>query len=451
MYHEQDLRFLQDIYDRKSNDIALLYGRRSCGLSEIISDFVKDKQYLYYKACSVRDNTQKELFAGEIYDQTRSLIFPNEDYEKMMTDYISNMGDEKAVVIFDDFQYLIRQNPTLINHFTNILFKGCEPGSAMFLIASDDIRWVENDMIRLVGRRSSEISGVIKLNEFTPAEFVRLFPDMPAAEAVNIYSFLGGKGALYTDITNRTTIKDVVIEHLKRWSDVYFDPNSFLPKEIREPIVYNSILVYLASGVTKLNDIHKKMDIDRAKLSVYLKTLIEYGIVEKAANSIYHICDRMILFYYRFVFCHISSVSVLGPERFYRKYIEKNIPGFAEEVYPLFCMEYIRMLGANGLLSFKMTGVEEFFDKDGAIDFIIVAAGGNIIACTCKFVQPSMNHKIYDMIRSSIKKNKLVCENIWLFSASGFDQKLTTMAKTTEGLNLVDTEGFKGFVDTSVL
>ena len=109
------------------------------------------------------------------------------------------------------------------------------------------------------------------------------------------------------------------------------------------------------------------------------------------------------------------------------------------------------MLGTKGMLSFKMTDVEKFYDKEGAIDFIIVAAGGNIIACTCKFVQPAMNHNIYDIIKASIRKNKLVCENIWLFSASGFDQKLTAMTKTTEGLNLVDTNGFKGFVDTNGL
>lgn len=450
MYRKQDLRFLQDIYGRKSNDIALLYGQRSCGLSEIISDFIKDKQCLYYKAGSVRDNTQKELYAGEIYDQTKSLIFPDEDYEKMMTNYINEVGDEKVVVIFDDFQYLAKENPTLINFFSNMLYNGCRPGSAMFLLASDDIRWVENDMVRLVGRRSSEISGVIKLNDLTPAEFMGMFPGMNASEAVGIYSVLGGKGALYTGLTSASTVKDVVICHLRRWSDIYFNADSFLPKEIREPLVYNSILVYLASGVNKLNDIHKKMDMDRAKLSVYLKTLAEYGMVKKAATSIYVIADRITLFYYRFVFCHFSSLAMLGPERFYRKYIEKSIPAFAEEVYPLFCMDHVRMLSAAGLLSFKMMGTEPFYDKEGAIDFLIVAAGGNIIACSCRSAQ-AMNPNTFDLVRASIKKNKLICDNIWLFSALGFDQKLTAMKKTTEGLNLIDTDGFKGFVDTNGL
>ncbi|MBO4903654.1 MAG: hypothetical protein J5367_00365 [Lachnospiraceae bacterium] len=447
MYQHQDLRFLQDIYDRSSNDIALLYGQRSSGLSEIISDLIKDKECLYYKACPVRNITQKELFAGEIYDQTKSLIFPNEDYEKMIISYINARTDSKTIVVFDDFQYLVRENPTLINFFTNMLFKGCRPGSAMFLLVSDDIRWVENDMIRLIGRRSSEISGVIKSNDLTPALVCKNFATMPFSEVVGIYSILGGKGALYNNITGKTTAKDVIIDHLKSWSDIYFDANSFLPKEIREPAVYNSILVYLASGVNKLNDIHRKMDIDRAKLSVYLKTLIEYGIVEKAATSIYEIKDRIVRFYYRFVFCHISSLTVLGPDRFYKKYIEKNMGAFCEEVYPLFCMDYIRQLGLAGRLSFKLTSVDKFFDKEGVIDFLIVAAGGNVIACTCKFSQPAMNHSTYELVAASIRKNRLMCENIWLFSANGFDQKLTAMNKEIEGLNIVDLSDGKGFVD----
>jgi len=102
------------------------------------------------------------------------------------------------------------------------------------------------------------------------------------------------------------------------------------------------------------------------------------------------------------------------------------------------------------LLSFKMTGTEPFYDKEGAIDFLIVAAGGNKIACSCRSAQ-AMNNNTFDLVRASIKKNKLVCDNIWLFSALGFDQKLTAMKKTTEGLNLIDTDGFKGFVDTNGL
>ena len=80
MYRKQDLKFLQDIFDRSSNDIAVLYGSRDVGLSEVVSDLIKDKECLYYRASAVSESLQKELFAQELYDQTKSPILPNDDY-----------------------------------------------------------------------------------------------------------------------------------------------------------------------------------------------------------------------------------------------------------------------------------------------------------------------------------------------------------------------------------
>mgnify|MGYP006873027406 FL=1 len=67
----------------------------------------------------------------------------------------------------------------------------------MFLLVSEDIKWVETDMIRLIGRKSSEISGVIKLREFSPSEFAEHFPDMTIDNIIRIYSVAGGRSLLY--------------------------------------------------------------------------------------------------------------------------------------------------------------------------------------------------------------------------------------------------------------
>ena len=53
MYRKQDLQYLQDIFDRQSNDIAILYGTKDVGLSELVNDLIKDKECLYYKTSAV--------------------------------------------------------------------------------------------------------------------------------------------------------------------------------------------------------------------------------------------------------------------------------------------------------------------------------------------------------------------------------------------------------------
>ena len=438
MYKEQNLQYLQDIFDRLSNDIAVLYGHRSCGLSETLRAFIKDKECLYYRAGAVKDDTQRILFAAEVHEQTRSPILPTDDYEKLISSFIGDLTNEKKVIVLDDFQLILKENPTFINFLAGFLSERCEKGSVMFLLISEDIRWVEKDMIRLVGRKSSEISGVVKLNEFTPSEFSMCFPQMPIQQLIGIYSYIGGKCGYYDGITDDSTLRDVVITHLERYSVDDFDTDRYLPSEIREPQLYNTILFHIAAGTGKLGDLYELTGIDRAKLSVYIKALIETDMVEKTGTAFYRIKDRYIRFYYRFVYPHISSLYLLGAERFYRRFVEHEIMGFIEEAYPIFGMEQIRWLMANNRLNFKVSNIEEYHDKNKAIDFLIVAAGGNTIACACRYGGPHMSYKTYELVKASVRKNKLACDNIWLFSASGFDQKLTMFGSVTPGVKLID-------------
>ncbi len=63
---------------------------------------------------------------------------------------------------------------------------------------------------------------------------------------------------------------------------MYSEVEFLLHQELRETPVYNSVIEAVAMGNTKLNDISKKSIVeDTSKTSVYLKNLIELGIVER--------------------------------------------------------------------------------------------------------------------------------------------------------------------------
>jgi len=52
-------------------------------------------------------------------------------------------------------------------------------------------------------------------------------------------------------------------------------------QELRETAVYNTIIEAVALGNTKLNDIFQTTQIAKNKLTVYLKNLIDLGIVRR--------------------------------------------------------------------------------------------------------------------------------------------------------------------------
>ena len=71
-------------------------------------------------------------------------------------------------------------------------------------------------------------------------------------------------------------------------------------------------------------------------------------------------------------------------------------------------------------------------------NYLGIAAGGSVIACSCRYAPPHMSYSVVDRIRATVRRDKILCDNIWLFSAGGFDQKLSMYGSVTPGINLID-------------
>lgn len=77
----------------------------------------------------------------------------------------------------------------------------------------------------------------------------------------------------------------------------------WLSEELRETAVYDTILATLADGRHgKLNDMYAHTGFSRAKISVYLKNLMELELVEKVLPGTYEICNAFVRFYFCFLF-----------------------------------------------------------------------------------------------------------------------------------------------------
>lgn len=63
---------------------------------------------------------------------------------------------------------------------------------------------------------------------------------------------------------------------------MYSEVDFLLKQELRETPIYNSLIEAIALGNTRLNDISQKSLVDNtSKTSVYLRNLIELGIIER--------------------------------------------------------------------------------------------------------------------------------------------------------------------------
>lgn len=454
MHRKSDLQFLEDIYKRESNDIVLVYGDRFCDADNLIKAFIKNKDSFFYNALPLTEEVQKEVFYSQIGSLVKKNTSDNPDEYNLLSPLVNLKSDEKKVLVINDFQHLLRTNPTYISFLTGELIGSSDYGKFMVILVSLDVHFVNDEMHMLIGKKSYEITTVLYIKPLNFTERIRMLSSVEDEFGKLVLAvILGGNQAFYNfgfDSDYKKFITDVILDEDGKYISSL---NGYLPEAIRAPEVYNSILYCLAKGINKLNDLHEELNMSRSKILMYMNTLSGYNIVEKCESisagekddtlkGYYRIVNSSARFYYRFIFPFSSLRLVNNKEKFYKKYIESYLPGLVEDYYPFYCMEHIIKLAMKSKLSFEIEDMGEFFDKNDAIDFVIKVKDGNYICCKTQFDGMFMSFQKYNNIKNAIKKYKIDCDNIWLFSKEGFDQKLIMTAGINPMIKLITNKDF---------
>ena len=103
----------------------------------------------------------------------------------------------------------------------------------------------------------------------------------------------------------------------------------------------------------------------RAKISVYMKNLAHFDIVEKvvsfetggwenAKKGVYQIKNTFVNFWFKFIYSHQSQLYTLSSEDFYDTYIALELENYLNRYFRNVCMEYLSLLNQMGRLPVKV-------------------------------------------------------------------------------------------------
>ncbi len=440
----QELKQLEDAYRQERNAAIVLYGRYGIGKTELAALFAKDKPTFYYAARELSEQEQCFCFAKEfdipaidevptIYDCLKKAVA--ERTEK----------SQKAVIIIDEFHFLVKTSEAFKVAFLKLLMEE----QCMFLLLSSSVNWVENSMVEDFGPAARAIYGTIKLKEFTFLELVKRFPDMSVEKTIYANAILGGVPEYLNFWNEKSSVKENILRlFLRKDAPLLFGAEAFLKKELRELGAYNAILASLASGRNKLNDIYARTGFSRAKISVYIKNLIELDVVEKvfsfdaseSANlvhanvqkGLYRIKDNYLRFWYRYVFPNLSAVLRGEGEKVYEKEIAKDFTVYMQECFAEVCGEYLKLMDQYGKLASRYETWGAWYGKAGMIDVVAGNASGDILAGFCRFDSRMMTAKDLSQYKDLLELALLNPKELYLFSKAGFTEELRQ--KTANGI-----------------
>ena len=122
--------------------------------------------------------------------------------------------------------------------------------------------------------------------------------------------------------------------------------------------------------------IHSKTQLEKSKITAYLRNLMELGIVERelsvlatakeregSQRGLYRLTDPYFRFWYSFVYSSISELEAGDVEGIWQYQIEPQLHQFVSHSYEKVCIEYLRRKNQDGKLPFRFTKIGRWWDK----------------------------------------------------------------------------------------
>ena len=455
---EQEMETLQSEYNRDGSALVVLYGRRRVGKTTLISEFIKDKNALFFLASEEAEAQNRNAFKEKVAEFIDSDLLRSADiksWDVLFKSVMDTPFESKPVIVLDEFQYLGKANHAFPSVFQRIWEEILKDKSVMVILCGSLISMMESQTLAygspLYGRRTAQI----RLKQIPFSYYHEFFPGKSRRELIEMYAVTGGVPKYIELFSESRDIYSAIQKCvLNRSGYLYDEPHFLLQQEVTEVGSYFSIIKAIAAGNSKLSAISAVLEIKATGLTKYLKTLIDLDILErevpitednpeKSKRGLYKIKDNYLRFWFAFVYPNMSFIES-GHSRVVMNKIKKSlVPNHIAFVYEDVCKERMWELNADNVWSFNFTKLGRYWDAKTEIDIAALdLEGKNLILGECKYWQEPVGVNVLRDLEA--KTDSVAWEKndrkVWyvLFSASGFSEELTTLAASRQDVLLCD-------------
>lgn len=461
---EAELKFLNDKYAEKQGQLIVLYGRRRVGKTETLREFCKGKPHVFFSCTQTTDRVQLRNFSGRILKEdipARNYISEFDDWEKAFRAVLDlPYGDRKKLLVIDEFPYMCRGNRSIPSILQNLWDSELRGSNVMIILCGSAMSFMEKELLAEKNPLYGRATGIYKMKEMGFYDAAKFFPNYSDHDKVLAYAVLGGIPHYLRQWNPEFSVSENIQRNiLTKGCILYSEVDFLLHQELRETPIYNSIIETVALGSTRLNEISQKSLIeDASKTSVYLKNLIELGIVEREfsvdakvkehANSnrgTYRLTDNFFRFWYAFGFSNFSQLEDGDVEGVYQYVVEPALHEFAALAFEDICREFVREMQKKNELPFRYskmgrwTGKTTVRDKNAAhglrtaeteIDLLCIDRNATeYLVGECKFKGTPFSYSEYLDTLAKLTPLKEKAQFYYaLFSENGFDEKLLSDA-----------------------
>ena len=475
---EDELRKLNKRYAGDKFECIVIYGRRRVGKTALINEFCKDKPTIFFSALNTTGKENLEALSKSIMSFERPDMESAPEFRSYdaALDELTALSKEKRIVfVIDEYPYLAKAKPAISAMLQHIIDHKWTESKMYLILCGSSMSFMESQVLGkespLYGRRT----GQFKIEPLDYKETAVFHPNLSAEDNSLIYGITGGVPHYINKLDVRDSVDEALMDNFfDRSSYLYEEPGNLLKQELREPAIYNAIIKAIAEGASRMNDIKMKVGEENSVVAKYLKTLIGLGIVKKETpitekpgkKTIYLLADNFFRFWYAFVFTNYSELEGGDVDGVYEYAIAPQLHEFAASVFEDICREYVREMQKANALPFRYSQIGRWWGKttvrrkddkrevqETEIDILAVSKHATqYLVGECKFKNKPFRYSEYLDTIAKLSPQKEKSEfYYYLFSESGFDDKILEEAANAENItlcNLSDIVEKKEFRDT---
>lgn len=450
---DYELSRLNRLYNSKSFQMAIIYGRRRVGKTSLIREFIKDKPAIYSQGIQTIAQQNLSLFSNDIASFTRThpqqIPSPHNfaNYRDAFT-YIQNIAnqlDEKLILVLDEYPYFAQSSPSISSELQFVIdhiYK--QNTNVMLILCGSSMSFMEKQVLGvkspLYGRRTAQF----KIKPFTILDTKKMLPKVNNEDLLTYYGMTGGIPQYLTGIDQDLSLRENIRElFLYPDSPLFSEPNALLEQEFNKPEIYFAILTAIANGKSKFNDIFTTVHLkNNSGLVRYLKELIELGLVQSKMlifsksnkQKIYLINDGLFRFWFHFIATEQSAINS-GRITDLEEHILQQLPDFLGSTFEKVCGQWLwqaKELPLEPRIIANWWGPNPLKKKQEEVDLVAPNFDNSAaIVGECKW--RSADNLKEDMINSLLERTLLipkVQQTYPFFFVKTANQKFLDAAKT---------------------
>lgn len=438
----EELKKLNHRYENQDFECIIIYGRRRVGKTALINEFCRGKNAVFFSALNTTAQENLTALSAAIWeyerpDEEESPVFAS--YDAAFAELTGLSQEHRLVIVIDEYPYLARAMPAVSSMLQHLIDHKWSNTKMFLILCGSSMSFMEHQVLGqespLYGRRT----GQFRIEPMDYLDTAAFHPELPCEDNALIYGITGGVPHYINKLRVTDSIDNALLENLfDRSAYLYEEPANLLKQELREPSLYNAIIMSVAEGASKINEIATKIHSDSSAVTKYIKTLIEMGIIKRETpvtekpgkKSIYLMADNFFRFWYRFVPRNISAIDSGRIIRSYPRVVKQHLPDYMGLIFEQMSKDYLLYYAEElpiepGEIG-QWWGADPVQKKQIQIDLVVTSTEGReFIIGSCKYRTEKIGLDELELLRNyAAVFGKGDRYYYYIFSKGGFTEGL---------------------------